>query len=466
MSRKKPNPLCFLTIEDYAAQGKTIAHTTEGKVVLVHNAIPGDQAQVRIFKNKKDWAEGKVEQIVVASTRRVEPRCTHFGQCGGCKWQSLRYEDQVFFKAKEVVENLKRIGGVDVPQHINTLPCEQQWFYRNHFEYTFSARRYIPTEQLHQPETNVFSPCLGFHPPRLFDKVVNIERCFLMDDAHNDLRNRLRAFCIQNGFSFYDQKLHTGWLRNLRIRTNRQGEMLVGVVVAYEHATSQAKILRFFDEFPAVKHLYWVVNPKKNDSIADLPATVVKGSGTLYETLGRFSFGIDLISFFQTNPAQAERMYSLIREYAFLHAPDNPIIYDLYCGTGTIALCLSEGAKLVIGVEALANAVDNAKKNAQKNHINNVAFVCADLNDKWLLDPYPPADVIVVNPPRAGLSPALIRTIERIQAPIIVYVSCNSATQARDLQTLKTDYTLTHVSVVDMFPHTHHVESVIRLQRT
>lgn len=455
-------------IEKYAAEGKSIAYI-EDKTVFVHQAIPGDVVNLRITKKKKDWQEAHITALVSPSPWRQTPFCSHFGVCGGCKWQMLAYERQVMYKKEQVLAHLRHIAKVSPPSEVAVYPCAQQQFYRNRLEYTFSAKDYIPYVRLQEKRAAIsYQPVLGFHAPRVFDKVVGITRCFLMTEAHNDIRNALYHFARQKDYAFYDQKAHTGWLRNLHFRWARTGELMLILVLAYEAETDRKTLLDFLRARFAtlITSLYYIINPKKNDAVFDLTPVCYFGAPYITEHLGHLHFQISPKSFFQTNTAQAEQLYRIIDEYIEPH-PDKTV-YDLYCGTGTIALYIAQGVKSVFGIEIVADAIQDACRNADRNKIANVSFAAGDvlqiereIRDRALEK----AQVIVVNPPRAGLTKEVISLLGVLGAEIIVYTSCNSATLSRDIQMLQDWYRITRLSVVDMFPHTHHTESVVQLKR-
>ncbi len=486
-----------LLITDYAAEGKALAKL-DGKVIFISGAVPGDVADVLLTKNKKDWAEGRVLQIKTWSKERVEPFCKHFGTCGGCKWQMLPYPKQLQYKQQEVEQNLRRIGKVDLPEILPIIGGDETVHYRNKLEFTFSNKRYLLPEEIMSSnqygENAVDTLCaseladskvppsggggglssgaLGFHVPRIFDKVIDIETCFLMEDVNNRIRNTIRSFALENTFSFYDIREHTGWLRNIIIRLCTTGELMVNICLNYEEEADRTKLFdHLLKEVPEITTLLYTINPKWNDSIYDLTPQVYFGKGYAIEKLSTgsdgedFEFKISPKSFFQTNTKQAEKLYTVTREFAALTG--NEIVYDLYCGTGSIGIFLSKNAKKIIGVEVIEEAIADAKENAALNQISHAEFFAGDVikicNDEFFAQHGRP-DVIITDPPRAGMHEKLVNKLLEIAAPKIVYVSCNTATQARDLGLLSEKYQVEKIQPVDMFPHTHHIECVVLLK--
>lgn len=457
-----------ITIEAYAAEGKCIAHLEDGKVVFVPNAVPGDVVDVRLLKNKKSYAEGKVIRLVAPSPARVEPFCPHFGVCGGCKWQMLPYELQLQYKQQQVEDQLKRIGHVDLPPLLPILGSPTQTNYRNKLEFTFCTHRYRTQEELQAAEGMELlpEPALGFHAPGLFDKVVPIYTCYLQPEPTNTLLKVLRDYTTLHNLPYYDHRMHTGWLRNIMLRVARTGEVLANLVVKSEKKKEREALLEhIYNNVPGVTSLHYTINPKVNDSVHDLDVQLYKGKGHIEETLEDYRFIISPKSFFQTNTHQAEALYKVTREFAGLTGSE--VLYDLYCGTGSIGIFCSKGAKKVIGIEVVEDAIEDAKKNASLNNLQHCIFYSGDVaeicNDEFFAQHGRP-DVIITDPPRAGMHEKLVQQLLKMRAPKIVYVSCNPATQARDLQLLCTDYKVTRLQPVDMFPHTHHIENVALLE--
>jgi 23S rRNA (uracil1939-C5)-methyltransferase len=457
----------------YAAEGKSFARV-DGKVCFVEGAVPGDLVDVLVTRSKKDWAEGRVIRFHRLSSDRVDPFCRHFGVCGGCKWQMLPYEHQLAYKQQEVEENLKRIGKIDLPAISPIIGSERTRYYRNKLEFTFSNRRYLTDEEMRQSSlsegertTDLFQPALGFHVPRLFDKIVDIQDCHLQDEPVNLIRNWIRDLSLGKGYTFYDIRKHEGWLRNLIFRTCTTGELMVNLIVSNEMLSDLTQLLdELLKAFPQITSLYYTINPKHNDSIHDLAPRLFAGRAYVTERLGELNFQIGPKSFFQTNTKQAEKLYEVTRDFASLTGHET--VYDLYCGTGSIGLFLSRQASRIVGVEVIDAAVSDARENARINDISHAEFFAGDVSDVCTDDFFElhgRPDVIVTDPPRAGMHEKLVKKILGIAAPRVVYVSCNTATQARDLQMLDSEYRVTAVQPVDMFPHTHHIENVVQLTK-
>jgi 23S rRNA (uracil1939-C5)-methyltransferase len=471
VKRKKPRiTLENITITDYAAQGKAIARH-EGKVIFTEGTMPGDVVDIMLTKNKKDWAEAKVLKIVNPSTDRIEPFCQHFGSCGGCKWQMLPYHKQLEFKQQEAEQNLLRIGKVTGANMLTIVGADEQRYYRNKLEFTFSNKRYLTAEEIGNENIDALQNSLGYHAPRVFDKTISIYECFLMDDVNNRIRNSMRDIAAENNFAFYDIKEHTGWLRNLVIRYCTTGELMVNLCIHYEDEANTKIVLDgLLAKVPEITTLLYTINPKWNDTIYDLTPQVYFGKGYVTEKLStgpngeKFEFIISPKSFFQTNTKQAEKLYSITRDFAQLTGEE--IVYDLYCGTGSIGIFVSPQAKKIIGVELVEDAIEDAKKNAANNNITHAAFFAGDVikicNDEFFATHGRP-DVVITDPPRAGMHDKLVAKLLEIAAPVIVYVSCNTATMARDILLLSEKYTVEKTQPVDMFPQTHHIECVARM---
>lgn len=453
-----------LAVTGYAAEGKAMARV-DGKVIFIEGAVPGDVADVFITKNKKDWAEGKVTRIHEFSADRTPSFCKHFGTCGGCKWQMLPYEKQLEYKEQEVAQNFRRIGKVELPAMMPIVGSEATRAYRNKLEFTFSNKRYLTEEEIRSAGELVQENALGFHVPRIFDKIIDISECFLMEDVNNTIRNRIRDFVKEQEYTFYDIRQHTGWLRNIIIRNCSTGELMVNICLGYEDETERKKLLDFIlREVPSITTLLYTINPKWNDSIYDLDPQVYYGPGYVTEKLGDFRFKIGPKSFFQTNTKQAEKLYGITRDFAGLTG--NEVVYDLYCGTGSIGIFVSGGAKKLIGVEVVAEAIEDAKENAALNEIHHARFFAGDVIkvcDDAFFNQHGKPDVIITDPPRSGMHTDLVNKLLEMAAPKIVYVSCNTATQARDLALLDEKYRVEKIQPVDMFPHTHHIECVVLL---
>ena len=467
MRKKKNIVLEEVLVENYAAEGKSLARM-DGKVIFIENVVPGDVVNIRLSKNKKDWAEGYPIQFKSFSKQRVEPFCQHFGVCGGCQWQMLPYQKQLQYKQQQVIDNLTRIGKIELPDALPIAGAGEDKFYRNKLEYTFSTKEYIPNGKFDKADKEKsLRNVLGFHAKGFFDKVVNIEKCWLQPEPNNEIRNGLREFAWQKKMSFYDYREHKGFLRNLQLRICTTGEVMVNVVFGQDDEEKRVEVLDFLkQQFPQITTLVYTINLKKNDSLSDLEPVSYFGKGYVIERLEDFRFKIGPKSFFQTNTRQAEKLYQITRAFAGLDGSQT--LYDLYCGTGSIGIFCSKGAKKIIGVEAIAEAIQDAKENALLNNIEHAQFFTGDVidicNDGFFSQHGKP-DVIITDPPRAGMHEKLVRKILEIEAATVVYVSCNPATQARDLALLDQKYEVTKLQPVDMFPHTHHIENVVQLKR-
>ncbi|MBC7873539.1 MAG: 23S rRNA (uracil(1939)-C(5))-methyltransferase RlmD [Ferruginibacter sp.] len=466
MKRKKKNiVLERLLVEDYAAEGKSLAKM-DGKVIFIENVVPGDVVDVRLLKNKKDWAEGVPVHFHSYSADRVVPFCSHFGVCGGCQWQMLPYEKQLHYKHRQVEETLKRIGKVTLPTFQPILGAAETRYYRNKVEYTFGNKRFLLREELGDESISGEQNVAGFHAKGLFDKVVDISTCYLQAEPTNAIRLAAKEFAKANNWLFYDIRNHVGFLRTMQVRLCTTGEVMVNMVVG-EKDEKKIKLLmdHLLMQFPVVTTWLYTVNTKWNDSLHDLEPVVYHGKGYVIETLDNFRFKIGPKSFFQTNSRQAGQLYRVTREFAELTGTE--VVYDLYCGTGSIGIFLSQKAKKIIGVEMIAAAVEDAHENALLNNLSTAEFFTGDVidicNDSFFAGHGKP-DVIITDPPRAGMHEQLTKKILEMGAPTVVYVSCNPATQARDLNILDEKYAVTKVQPVDMFPHTHHIENVVQLK--
>ncbi|MES2704625.1 MAG: 23S rRNA (uracil(1939)-C(5))-methyltransferase RlmD [Bacteroidota bacterium] len=467
MSRKKKKaPLQNITIESYAAEGKSIAKLEDGKVLFVDNAIPGDVVDVAIIKDKKSWMQGKVLRLVTPSPQRVEPFCQHFGVCGGCKWQMLPYSQQLVYKQQQVADQLERIGHIELPEMLPIAGSPHERYYRNKLEFTFSAQRYRTFEEISErSEKFAPEPALGFHAPGLFDKVVEIHTCYLQKEPTNILLDVLRKYTEARNLPYYDYKVQYGWLRNVIIRIASTGEILINLIMHHDDAEREPLMQHIKENVPGITSLNYTLNPKMNDSIHDLEVVCWSGKTHIEEKLENFRFKISPKSFFQTNTYQAETLYRITRDFAGLTGTET--LYDLYCGTGSIGIFCSAKAGKVIGIEVVADAIKDAWENAAMNGLDNCKFFAGDVEkvctDAFFAEHGRP-DVIITDPPRAGMTEKLIQQLLKMRAPKVVYVSCNPATQARDLQLLDEAYRITRLQPVDMFPHTHHIENVALLE--
>lgn len=467
MARKqKQLPIYYeVTITDVAAEGKAIAKVDD-MVIFTQYAVPGDVVDLQIFKKKKNYMEGRVIKFHSYSEKRCEAVCEHYGTCGGCKWQILPYNEQIRYKQKQVVDNLTRLGHIELSEITPILGSEKTYFYRNKLEYTFSNRKWLTMEDMqkeHRPEE---LNGVGFHIPGMFDKVLDINKCWLQDDISNQIRNEIRSYAQANHLTFFDLRNQEGFLRTLMIRTTSTGELMVVVVFFHEDEAARVALLQHLaDRFPQITALLYVINSKCNDTITDQEIHCFKGEEAIYEEMEGLRFKIGPKSFYQTNSEQAYELYKVARNFAELTG--NELVYDLYTGTGTIANFVSRKARQVIGIEYVPEAIEDAKVNSAINGIDNTLFFAGDMKDiltDRFIEEYGRPDVIITDPPRAGMHEDVVNVILNAEPRRIVYVSCNPATQARDLQLLDVKYKVTAVQPVDMFPHTHHVENVVRLE--
>lgn len=466
MKKKKNIQISNLKLQTAGAKGVAVGKNVEGKTVFVSGAVPGDVVNAQVIKSKKNYIEAEAVEFLEYSPYRVEPRCQHFGVCGGCKWQNLSYQKQLEFKEEEVMNNLTRIGKIEGFKKINILPSEEQYFYRNKLEFSFSNSRWLTFNEIKSGEEIEDRNALGFHIPKQWSKVLDIKECYLQKEPSNQIRLFVKELAQKYKMEFYDLKQQLGFLRTLMIRSNSKNELLVFVQFFKENKGKREILLSSIQEkFPEVKTILYAINPKGNDSIYDLSIETFSGEGYLEEEIEGLKFKIGAKSFFQTNYKQAVRLYEITREFADLKGDE--IVYDLYTGTGTIAQFISKKAKKVIGVESVPEAIIAAKENVKYNQIENCTFYCGDMKDIFtdeFITENGHADVIITDPPRDGMHKKVVENILNIRAEKIVYVSCNSATQARDLELMKDQYQVVKVQAVDMFPQTHHVESVALLK--
>lgn len=471
MARKKKElPLLEkVTITDVAAEGKAVAKVNE-LVIFVPYVVPGDVVDLQVKRKKNHYAEAVAVKFHEKSPLRTEPFCSHFGVCGGCKWQCLSYEEQLKYKQKQVFDNLTRIGKVELPEFRPILGSEKTRFYRNKLEFTFSNKRWLTEEEVKQDVKYDQMNAVGFHIPGAFDKVLAIDKCWLQDDISNQIRNAVRDYAYAHNFPFFDLRTQEGLLRNIMIRTSSTGELMVVLqckVTDDEGRRKMEEILQFMaDSFPQITSLMYVINNKCNDTIGDLDVEVFKGNDHIFEEMEGLHFKVGPKSFYQTNSEQAYNLYKVAREFAGLTG--NELVYDLYTGTGTIANFVARQARKVVGIEYVPEAIEDAKVNSDLNGIDNTLFYAGDMKDILTNDfiaEHGRPDVIITDPPRAGMHNDVIDVILAAEPKRIVYVSCNPATQARDLQLLDGKYKVTAVQPVDMFPHTHHVENVVQLER-
>jgi len=468
--KKKELPLLEkVTITDVAAEGKAVAKVNE-LVIFVPYVVPGDVVDLQVKRKKNHYAEAVAVKFHEKSPLRTEPFCSHFGVCGGCKWQCLSYEEQLKYKQKQVFDNLTRIGKVELPEFRPILGSEKTRFYRNKLEFTFSNKRWLTEEEVKQDVKYDQMNAVGFHIPGAFDKVLAIDKCWLQDDISNQIRNAVRDYAYAHNFPFFDLRTQEGLLRNIMIRTSSTGELMVVLqckVTDDEGRRKMEEMLQFMaDSFPQITSLMYVINNKCNDTIGDLDVEVFKGNDHIFEEMEGLRFKVGPKSFYQTNSEQAYNLYKVAREFAGLTG--NELVYDLYTGTGTIANFVARKARKVVGIEYVPEAIEDAKVNSALNGIDNTLFYAGDMKDILTNDfiaEHGRPDVIITDPPRAGMHNDVIDVILAAEPKRIVYVSCNPATQARDLQLLDGKYKVTAVQPVDMFPHTHHVENVVQLER-
>ncbi len=467
MSRKRIDlVLENVTIESVAAEGKALTHV-DGMVVFVDFAVPGDVVDIQVYKKKKNYMEGFIKRIVKPSEHRLEPFCKHFGVCGGCRWQPLPYEMQLEAKRQQVEDQLVRIGHLQVPEIRPTLPSESTQFYRNKLEFSASCSRWILKDEDPNALTEAQKVGLGFHVGKFFDKVLDIEQCYLQKEPSNAIRLHIKQFCLDHGYEFYNIRENHGFIRNMFVRSTEKGDFMLIVVFAREDKEQREALLdSVAAAFPQITSLYYIINEKLNDSITDQSPILYKGQDAIYEEMEGLKFKIGPKSFYQTNSRQAYRLYSVARDFAALTG--NELVYDLYTGTGTIAQFVSKKASKVVGIEYVPEAIEDAKANAQANGITNCLFYAGDMKDvlnEAFIEKHGRPDVIILDPPRAGIHPDVAQVILKAAPGRMVYVSCNPASQARDLAILCRDYEITAVQPVDMFPHTMHVENVVALKR-
>ncbi len=469
MGRKQTKKVIFenITVLDAGAKGVSVAKAPEGQVIFIPNVVPGDVVDVQTFKKRKAYFEGKAIKFHQYSADRVAPVCQHFGACGGCKWQNMHYDKQLFYKNQEVFNNLKRIGKIELPTFEPILGSTKQFFYRNKMEFGFSDSRWMTDAEIQSGTEIENKNALGFHIPKMWDKILDIEKCHLQEDPSNAIRNEIKRFATENNIAFFNARNHTGLLRTLMIRTASTGEIMV-LLQFFQEDKAQRELLlnHIYATFPQITSLLYVINGKANDTLYDQDIKLYQGRDYILEEMEGLHFSINAKSFYQTNSDQAYELYKITREFAGLTG--NEVVYDLYTGTGTIAQFVSKQAQKVIGVEAVPEAIADAKVNAKRNNISNCEFFVGDMknvfNDEFIAQHGQP-DVIITDPPRDGMHKDVVEQILKIAPEKVVYVSCNSATQARDLALMDEKYKVTRVRPVDMFPQTHHVENVVLLEK-
>ncbi|HAY3561147.1 TPA: 23S rRNA (uracil(1939)-C(5))-methyltransferase RlmD [Elizabethkingia meningoseptica] len=466
MQKKKKNQILEnIKLLSAGAKGVSVGKTEDGKTILVNGAVPGDLVNARLKKSKKNYIEAEAIEILEESPYRVDARCMHFSVCGGCKWQNLSYEKQLEFKQDEVLNNIRRIGGLEDFETLPILGSEQQYFYRNKMEFSFSNARWLTLEEVNSTEEIADRNALGFHIPGQWSKILDLKECFLQEDPSNDIRLAVKEYADENNLAFFDVRNQEGFLRTLMMRQNSSGQWMVLLQLFEENEMERVKLLDFLlQKFPQIHTLLYAINPKGNDSIYDLDIETYYGDGFLFEDMDGLKFKIGPKSFFQTNYRQALELYRKTLEFADLKGDE--VVYDLYTGTGTIAQYVARNAKQVIGIEAVQEAIDAAKEHAELNGLTNCTFYCGDMKEIFnqeFLQLHPKADVLITDPPRDGMHAKVVEQILNLAPEKIVYVSCNSATQARDLAILKEHYNLVKILPVDMFPQTHHVENIALL---
>ncbi|MDG1871152.1 23S rRNA (uracil(1939)-C(5))-methyltransferase RlmD [Flavobacterium frigidarium] len=468
MGRKNTDKVVFHQIKvlDAGAKGVSVAKAPDGKVVFIPNVVPGDVVDVQTFKKRKSFYEGKAVHFHELSEHRVEPVCQHFGVCGGCKWQNMNYTQQLYYKQNEVLNHLQRIGKIELPDFEPILGSEKKFFYRNKMEFSFSNSRWLTEAEISSTEDLGNRNALGFHIPKMWDKILDINKCHLQEDPSNAIRNEVRDFANKHGLTFFNPREHSGLLRTLMLRTASTGEIMVLIQFFEDDKAKRELLLDYlYDKFPEITSLQFVINSKANDTLYDTDIQLYKGRDYILEEMEGLKFSINAKSFYQTNSDQAYELYKITRDFAGLTGEE--VVYDLYTGTGTIAQFVSKKAKKVIGVESVPDAIKDAKANAVRNEITNCEFFVGDMkvvfNDSFIAQHGQP-DVIITDPPRDGMHKDVIEQIMKIAPSKVVYVSCNSATQARDLALMDEKYKVTRVRPVDMFPQTHHVENVVLLE--
>jgi len=467
--RKKKKRIVFENVEvlDAAAKGKTIGKAPDGRVIFLNNAVPGDVVDVQTTKKRKAYFEGTAINFHALSDKRVEPKCEHFGVCGGCKWQNMGYENQLTYKQNEVTNNLTRIGHLELPEVTPILKSKKQYFYRNKMEFSFSDSRWLTLDEINSEEEINDKNALGFHIPGMWDKILDIKKCHLQADPSNAIRLEIKNFSLKNNLSFFNPRNQYGLLRTVMIRTASTGEIMVMLQFFEEDKTKRELLLNHLAEtFPEITALLYVVNQKQNDTIYDQEIICFAGRDHIFEEMEGLKFKINAKSFYQTNSEQAYELYKITRDFAGLTGEE--LVYDLYTGTGTIAQFVAKKAKKVVGIEAVPEAIEDAKANAINNNIENTDFFAGDMKNIFneeFINTHGTPDIIITDPPRDGMHKDVVQQILNIAPKRVVYVSCNSATQARDLDLMQAHYKIVKTQAVDMFPQTHHVENVVLLEK-
>ena len=456
-----------IEVIDAGAKGKSIAKAPDGKVIFINNAVPGDVVDVQTTKKRKAFYEGSAIEFHKLSDKRTTPQCKHFGTCGGCKWQFMSYDSQLAYKENEVINNLKRLGKIELPEVSPILGSKDQYFYRNKMEFSFSDSRWLTLDEIKSSEEIDNRNALGFHMPGMWDKILDIDKCHLQEDPSNAIRTKVKQFATENNLPFFNQRKQEGLLRTLMIRITSTKEIMVLIQFFYDDQEKRELLLNYIlKEFPEITSLQYVINEKGNDTIYDQEVICYGGRDYIEEEMEGLRFKINAKSFYQTNSKQAYELYKVTRDFAGLSGDE--LVYDLYTGTGTIAQFVAKKAKKVIGVEAVPEAIEDAKVNAKNNAIDNVDFFVGDMKKVFtqgFIEEHGTPDVVITDPPRDGMHKDVVAQLLHISPSKIVYVSCNSATQARDLALLDSTYKVTKVQPVDMFPQTYHVENVVLLEK-
>ena len=468
MGKNRRQPILIENIEiiDTASKGKSVAKH-DGRAIFIEGGVPGDVCDITVFKRRKKYWEARIEKIHTYSEKRTEPKCEHFGTCGGCKWQNMKYESQLSFKQNEVLNNLKRIGGIDLPLHQEIIGSENKYFYRNKMEYTFSNKRWLTIEEIQSEEDIKDKDACGFHVPGMFDKVINLNNCYLQQEPSNAIRLSVKKFADKNNLTYFDIRNHHGLLRNLMIRTSSTNDLMV-LVQFYNNDKKNINLLmeHIKTSFPEITSLLYIINQKANNTMYDQEVICYNGEDHIMEEMDGLHFKIGAKSFFQTNSEQAKVLYRKTKELANITADD--LVYDLYTGTGTIAQYVATSAKKVVGIDSVEEGIKAAYLNAERNNIDNCTFYTGDMKeiftDEFIAQNGTP-DVIITDPPRDGMHKKVVEQILKIGAKRIIYISCNSATQARDISLMDELYKVIHIQPVDMFPQTHHVENIVVLEK-
>ena len=465
-NRRKPISLENIEIIDTAGKGKSVAKH-EGRAIFVQGGVPGDICDITVFKRRKKYWEARIEKIHEYSKRRKEPQCEHFGSCGGCKWQNMSYSSQLEFKQSEVLNHLKRIGGFELPSHEKILASKEEYYYRNKLEFSFSNKRWLTPKEIESGKDILEKNALGFHVPGMFDKVIDLQNCYLQKEPSNAIRLSVKKFADENGLTYFDIRNQNGLLRNLMIRTSSTNDLMV-LLQFFKNEKNKINLLmeHLKASFPEITSLLYVINQKANDTIYDQKVICYNGEDHIMEEMDGLVFKIGAKSFFQTNSEQAKILYRKAKEFAKITADD--LVYDLYTGTGTIAQYVAKDAKKVVGIDSVEEGIKAAYENAERNNIDNCTFFTGDMrdifSDAFIAENGTP-DVIITDPPRDGMHKKVVEQICKIGAKRVVYVSCNSATQARDVALMDSMYKVTQIQAVDMFPQTHHVENIVVLEK-